>query len=270
MSEPAVLLCGHGSRDPEAIEEFEQAAAALRAPPRWPRLRDRLSRIRPADNRRGARRLAGARRGRHTGDAGHAVRREPRQERPAVGDEQLHGGAARGRGAARPRSRRSTRNCSRRRPTASPPSRRRRNAPDSLLRRRRPRHQRPGRQRQHREGRAHAVGRAGLRLGRGGVQRRRASAGRRGARPRGAARLPPHRRVSVFPVHRSPGQAHLRRRPTPPPPASRRSSSSRPTTCATIRRSSTPFSTASTSATTGDAGDELPALQIPHAHHRLR
>src|SRR5215213_8064885 len=31
MSEPAVLLCGHGSRDPEAVAEFEQAAAALRA-----------------------------------------------------------------------------------------------------------------------------------------------------------------------------------------------------------------------------------------------
>ena len=31
MSESAVLLCGHGSRDPEAIGEFEAAAAALRA-----------------------------------------------------------------------------------------------------------------------------------------------------------------------------------------------------------------------------------------------
>ncbi|HEV8678679.1 MAG TPA: sirohydrochlorin chelatase [Stellaceae bacterium] len=31
MSETAVLLCGHGSRDPEAIGEFEEAAAALRA-----------------------------------------------------------------------------------------------------------------------------------------------------------------------------------------------------------------------------------------------
>jgi sirohydrochlorin cobaltochelatase len=31
MNEPAVLLCGHGSRDPEAIEEFEQAAASLRS-----------------------------------------------------------------------------------------------------------------------------------------------------------------------------------------------------------------------------------------------
>jgi sirohydrochlorin cobaltochelatase len=30
MTETAVLLCGHGSRDPEAIEEFEIAAAALR------------------------------------------------------------------------------------------------------------------------------------------------------------------------------------------------------------------------------------------------
>jgi sirohydrochlorin cobaltochelatase len=31
MSGTAVLLCGHGSRDPEAIAEFELAAAALRA-----------------------------------------------------------------------------------------------------------------------------------------------------------------------------------------------------------------------------------------------
>jgi sirohydrochlorin cobaltochelatase len=30
MSDAAVLLCGHGSRDPEAIAEFEAAAAALR------------------------------------------------------------------------------------------------------------------------------------------------------------------------------------------------------------------------------------------------
>src|SRR5215468_1882251 len=34
MTETAVLLCGHGSRDPEAVEEFELAAAALR--PRLP------------------------------------------------------------------------------------------------------------------------------------------------------------------------------------------------------------------------------------------
>ena len=34
MSETAVLLCGHGSRDPDAITEFELAAAALR--PRLP------------------------------------------------------------------------------------------------------------------------------------------------------------------------------------------------------------------------------------------
>ena len=31
MSETAVLLCGHGSRDPEAVGEFEAAASALRA-----------------------------------------------------------------------------------------------------------------------------------------------------------------------------------------------------------------------------------------------
>ena len=34
MSDTAVLLCGHGSRDPEAVEEFELAAAGLR--PRLP------------------------------------------------------------------------------------------------------------------------------------------------------------------------------------------------------------------------------------------
>ena len=31
MSETAVLLCGHGSRDPEAVADFEAAAAALKA-----------------------------------------------------------------------------------------------------------------------------------------------------------------------------------------------------------------------------------------------
>src|SRR3954464_14185627 len=31
MNEPAVLLCGHGSRDPEAVAEFERAAASLHA-----------------------------------------------------------------------------------------------------------------------------------------------------------------------------------------------------------------------------------------------
>jgi sirohydrochlorin cobaltochelatase len=34
MTQTAVLLCGHGSRDPEAIDEFERLAAALR--PRLP------------------------------------------------------------------------------------------------------------------------------------------------------------------------------------------------------------------------------------------
>ncbi|HEV2336029.1 MAG TPA: sirohydrochlorin chelatase [Stellaceae bacterium] len=38
MSETAVLLCGHGSRDPEAVGEFEEAAAAVRA---------RLEQLRP-------------------------------------------------------------------------------------------------------------------------------------------------------------------------------------------------------------------------------
>src|SRR5947207_4831849 len=41
MSETAVLLCGHGSRDPEAISEFEEAASALRA---------RLASLAPGDD----------------------------------------------------------------------------------------------------------------------------------------------------------------------------------------------------------------------------
>ncbi len=248
MSEPAVLLCGHGSRDPEAIDEFEQAAAALRARLARPRFRDRLSRIRPADDRRSARRFACARRGEDIGRAGHAVRREPRQERPAVGDEQLHGRASGGRGAARPRPRDRPETARGR----GRPHRRRRAGERTLgiaARCRRPRHQRPRRQRQYREDRAHAVGRARLRLGRSGVQRRRASARRRGARPRGASRLPPHRRLSVFPVHRGAGQAHLRRDRRRLPPVSPRSASSRPATCAITRGSSTPSSTASTNAT---------------------
>jgi sirohydrochlorin cobaltochelatase len=40
MSETAVLLCGHGSRDPEAVVEFEAAAAGLRA---------RLTQLAPGD-----------------------------------------------------------------------------------------------------------------------------------------------------------------------------------------------------------------------------
>jgi sirohydrochlorin cobaltochelatase len=40
MSETAVLLCGHGSRDPEAVVEFEAAAAALRT---------RLTHLAPGD-----------------------------------------------------------------------------------------------------------------------------------------------------------------------------------------------------------------------------
>ena len=97
MSDTAVLLCGHGSRDPEAIAEFELAAAGLRAAPRRPRFR------RPAISNSPGRRsatgspaLARARRAANPGGAGHAVRREPCQERPAVGDEQLYGGAIRG------------------------------------------------------------------------------------------------------------------------------------------------------------------------------
>jgi sirohydrochlorin cobaltochelatase len=41
MSETAVLLCGHGSRDPEAVGEFEEAAAALRS---------RLAHLEPGDD----------------------------------------------------------------------------------------------------------------------------------------------------------------------------------------------------------------------------
>ena len=65
-----------------------------------------------------------------------------------------------------------------------------------------------------------------------------------GARARGKARLPPHRRLPVFPLHRRAGEAHLRRRRGGAGAVSRSSRSSTRPISATIRWSSTPSSTA--------------------------
>ena len=119
----------------------------------------------------------------------------------------------------------------------------RRSAPRDAACRRRPRRLRPRRQFQRRQGHAHAVGRHGLRLGRDRLFRRHLPAGRAGARARGEARLPPHRRVPLLPVHRHPGPAHLRRTPTRSRRSIPESSSSRPPTSTTTRWCSTPSST---------------------------
>ena len=128
MSETAVLLCGHGSRDPEAIARVRawRPRHCARGSPEFDFATGYLEFARPTI-RDGLAAVGGARRAADLGGAGHAVRREPRQERPAVGDEQLHGRQSRRRGPARPRSRRSTRSCSHaaadriaaRRPTAN-------------------------------------------------------------------------------------------------------------------------------------------------------
>ena len=90
MTETGVLICGHGSRDAEAVREFELLAKALR--PRFPDYdfaTGYLEFATPDDPRRACD-AGGARRQAHLRGTGDAVRRQPRQERPAVGDEQLY------------------------------------------------------------------------------------------------------------------------------------------------------------------------------------
>ncbi len=61
MTRTGVMLCGHGSRDPEAIGEFELLAKALRRAAAGGGFRHRLSRIRAADDPRWSRRASRAR-----------------------------------------------------------------------------------------------------------------------------------------------------------------------------------------------------------------
>ena len=68
----------------------------------------------------------------------------------------------------------------------------------------------PGREQQCRQGDAHAVGGLRLRLGRDRLLRSHLSPRRAGASERGEARLPAYRRVPLVPVHRGARQAHLR------------------------------------------------------------
>ena len=105
---------------------------------------------------------------------------------------------------------------------------------------------------------------------RGLLQRRHLPAG--GARPRacGEARLPPHHRLSLFPVHRRAGEAHLshRRRDGRAPSGDRvpqGALSQRPS-----RWCSTPSPSGCAEILGGDEQHELPALQIPRAGPRLR
>ena len=265
MSEPAVLLCGHGSRDPEAVAEFEQAAAALRARAR------RTAISRPAISNSPARRSA--RRSPACGDAARAeilampgmlfaashVKNdlpwemnsfmaahpgvEVRLGRDLGIDPKLLEAAADRIAAVAPAEERA----------------------DSLL-------VVVGRGTNDPDANSNIAKVARMLwegLGFGWAE----AAFSGVAHPRvdaaldRAARLG-FRRIVVFPyflftgvlVKRIYARDRCRRRPLP----ADRLRQGR-AICATIRRSSRPFSTASTSATTGDAGDELPAVQIPHA-----
>ena len=150
------------------------APAALRCGERLPGVRH------PGDPR-GPGQAARARHGARAGGARHAVRRRPRQERHPVGAQHLSGAApghadrlcARagpGRQAAAGRGRSH--------PGGAGRGRRRRVAARHPADGGRARRFRPGRQLQHRQGHAHAVGRLRLRLGRDLLLRRDLPAGR--------------------------------------------------------------------------------------------
>ena len=166
MTETAVLICGHGSRDPEASAEFELVVAALRARlPNFdfatgylefarPTIRDGLAALAA----QGAQRILAI-----PGmlfAASHVKNDLPREMNSFMADNpgiEVRLGAIW----------RSIRSCCTRPPIVS----RQRRRPGDLARRdaacrRRARHQRPRRQFQHRQTRAHAVGRNGVRLGR--------------------------------------------------------------------------------------------------------
>ncbi len=276
MSETAVLLCGHGSRDPEAVDEFEAAAAALRA---------RLKSLAPGGDfatgylefarptiARGPGCAPGARRAADPRDPRHAVRREPRQERSAVGDEQLHRRQPGHRGAAWPRPRDRAEAARRRCRSASPQWRPwgARGTLADAARRRRPRHQRPRRQFQHRQDWRACCGRV---WGSAGPRRRsagsltRASTRRSNARRGSASAASSCSRISCSPESWSNAS-------TPRPMRSRRgfprSNSSRRGYLRDHAGVIDTFIDRIGEFAVGRAEDELPIMQIPHADHRLR
>ena len=206
-----VMVCGHGSRDVDAVEEFERLVRGLaRRLPKHPLERGFLEFARPT-LREGLDRLRARGVDSRARRARHAVRRRPRQERRAVGAQRLRRRAC---ASDRVRARSRHRAKAARRGARPDRGRARRAGIRSAAgtdpaRGGRPRHLRSRRQRQCRQGRAHAVGGHGLRLGRGGLQRRGPSARRRAARARRPTGLSPHRGVPLLPVHRRSGPPHL-------------------------------------------------------------
>ena len=214
MGRTGVMVCGHGSRDQAACDEFRHVVGRIAARCRTGRSRWATSSSPGRSSARGstALRARGVDRvlavpgmlfaaGHVKNDvpsvlnayaAEHGLAIEMGRDL-GIDAEAAPGGARPDRGRAAPRGGR--------RPA-------RRDLPAG----RRPRHLGQRRQRQRRQGRAHALGGHGLRPCRDRLFRRRPPAHRRGARPRRPARLPPHRRLPLLPVHRRPGPAHLRRR----------------------------------------------------------
>ena len=212
MSGIGVMICGHGSRDEAACDEFRRVVDRIAERlPEWPVEMGYLEFARPiirdgldALRARGVDHVLAVpgmlfAAGHVKNDvpsvlnayaAEHGLRLE--MGRDLGIDAQAAGGRARPdrRGAAARRERR--------------PARR------DLPRRDRPRHLRQRRQRQRRQGGADAVGGHGLRARRDRLLRRRAPAHRGGARARDPAGLPADRRVPLLPVHRRAGAADLR------------------------------------------------------------
>ena len=218
MSKIGVMVCGHGSRDLEAITEFQSVAAGIARRAAAISRGPRLPRIRPPDHPRRARQAARGRACEHIlavpgmlFAAGHVKNDIPSVLNDLCGAASAISAIDYGRDLAvgpKAAARRAPSASSRPKRAATTPGAARGDAADGG----RPRHLRSRRQFQHHQGRAHALGGHGLRLGGGLLQRRHLPAGR--ARPRacGEARLPPHHRVPLFPVHRRAGEAHLSHR----------------------------------------------------------
>ena len=212
MSGIGVMICGHGSRDEAACDEFRRVVDRIAAAPARMAGRDGLSRVRPADHPRRPGFAAGPRRRPRAGGAGDAVRRRARQERRALGAQRLRRRARPAAGdGPRPRHRRQAAGGRARPDRRGAAARRERHRPRrDLPRRDRPRHLGQRRQRQRRQGGPDAVGGHGLRACRDRLFGRGPPAHRGGARARHAPGLPPDRGVPLLPVHRRAGAADLR------------------------------------------------------------
>ena len=213
MSKVGVMICGHGSRDVNAVTEFDAVARGLRERlPQYqvesgflefatPIIRDGLDKLHAARHD-----LVLAVPGMLFA-AGHAKNDIPSVLRTYEASHPGHGDPVRPR--ARHRSE-DAQGGGRSDSTDARPGKRRRRVARHHAGGGGARHVRLRRELQRQQGDAHAVGGLRVRMGRGLLLRGDLPPGRARTAPRGPARLPPHRRLSLLPVHRRARQAHLR------------------------------------------------------------